>query len=77
MAWYSVIRSCVTLMVTTENGTRYQVNPDRSVTPVDAETAIAISPDDAHVVVRADEETLGFYYVWPMGYTPGAHKADR
>ncbi|MCY4071871.1 MAG: hypothetical protein OXG60_11285 [Chloroflexi bacterium] len=58
------------LMITTENGTRYQVNPDRSVTPVDAETAIAISPDDAHVVIRADEETLGFYYVWPLGYTP-------
>ena len=58
------------LMITTENGTRYQVNPDRSVTPVDAETAIAISPDDAHVVMRADEKTLGFYYVWPMGYTP-------
>ncbi len=58
------------LMITTENGTRYQVNPDRSVTPVDGETAIAISPDDAHVVIRADEETLGFYYVWPLGYTP-------
>jgi len=52
------------LMITTENGTRYQVNPDRSVTPVDAGTAHFISPDDAHVAWRIDEETLGFYYVW-------------
>lgn len=57
------------LMITTESGARYQVNPDRSVTKVETETAIAISPDDAHMVVRADEETLAFYYVWPMGYT--------
>ena len=56
------------LMITTENGTRYQLNPDRSVTPLDAETVLFISPDDAHVVVPADEETLAFYYVWPMGY---------
>ncbi|MCY4018067.1 MAG: hypothetical protein OXG39_01540 [Chloroflexi bacterium] len=58
------------LMITTETGARYQVNPDRSVTPVDEETAIAVSPDDSHVAIRADEETLGFYYVWPLGYTP-------
>ncbi|MCY3781265.1 MAG: hypothetical protein OXG78_13210 [Chloroflexi bacterium] len=58
------------LLITTENSTRYQVNPDRSVTAVDAETALFISPDDAHVAVRVDGETLGFYYVWPLGYTP-------
>ena len=55
------------LMITTENGTRYQVNPDRTVTPVLEDSAIAISPDDAHVVVRADESTLAFYYVWDKG----------
>ncbi len=58
------------LMIVTEKGTRYQVNPDRSVTIVDAETALFISPDDSHVAIRVDDETLGFYYVWPLGYTP-------
>ena len=57
------------LMITTENGTRYQVNPDRTVIPVLEDSAIAISPDDSHVVVRADESTLAFYYVWDKGYT--------
>ena len=57
------------LMITTENGTRYQVNPDRSVTPVKAGTAHFVSPDDAHVAFRIDDDTLGFYYVWPSGYT--------
>ena len=58
------------LNITTERGTRYQVNPDRSVTAVDSDTALFISPDDSHVAVRVDDETLGFYYVWPLGYTP-------
>ena len=58
------------LSITTESGTRYQVNPDRSLTAVDSETALFISPDDSHVAVRVDDDTLGFYYVWPLGYTP-------
>ena len=58
------------LMITTENGTRYRVNPDRSVSPVELETVRFISPDDAHVALRVDNETMGFYFVWPFGYTP-------
>ena len=58
------------LMISTETGTRYQVNPDRSVTAVGAETARFVSPDDAHVALRVDDDTLGFYYVWPHGYSP-------
>ena len=58
------------LMITTENGTRYRVNPDRSVMPVDAGTAHFISPDDAHVALHIDRGTLGFTYVWPSGHTP-------
>ena len=57
------------LMITTENGARYQVNPDRNVTPVEAGTAQFISPDDAHIALRVDEATLGFNYVWRKGYT--------
>ncbi len=57
------------LNIKTENGTRYRVSPDRSVTLVDAETVLMVSPDDAHVAIHADEETLAFYYVWPYGYT--------
>ena len=58
------------LMLTTEKGTRYQVNPDRSVRPVQAETARFISPDAAHVATRIDEDTLGFTYISTGGYTP-------
>jgi len=58
------------LMITTENGARYQVNPDRSVTPVKAETARFISPDNAHVAMRIDENTLGFTYIWTSGPSP-------
>ncbi len=58
------------LMISTETGARYQVNPDRSVTAVGAETARFVSPDDAHVALRVDDDTLGFYYVWPHGYSP-------
>jgi len=57
------------LMITTEKGIRYQVNPDRSVSAVDGETVRYISPDDAHVALRVDDETVGFYYVWPFGYS--------
>ena len=48
------------LMITTETGTRFQVNPDRSVTPVPADAPIAMSPDGAHWAYRLDEDTLGF-----------------
>ncbi len=58
------------LMITTEHGSGYQVNPDRSVTAIGAETARYISPDDAHVALPVDDDTLGFYYVWPHGYSP-------
>lgn len=61
------------LMITTESGARYQVNPDRSVAPVEAGTVRYISPDDAHVALQVDEETLGFYYVWPHGYSEENH----
>ena len=58
------------LLITTDNSTRYQVNPDRSVTAIDPQTALYVSPDDSHVAVRVDDDRLGFYYVWPLGYTP-------
>lgn len=58
------------LMITTDKGTRYRVNPDRSVSAVESETARYISPDDAHVALPVDDETMGFYYVWPFGYSP-------
>ena len=48
------------LMITTEKGTRYQVNPDRSVTPVPANSPLAMSPDTAHWAYRLDDDTLGF-----------------
>ena len=48
------------LSVTTENGTRYQVNPDRSVKPLSASAPVAMSPDGAHWAYRVDDNTLGF-----------------
>ena len=57
------------LEIKTVAGTRYRVNPDRSVRPLEAHEPIAISPDGAHVVLRADDHTLGFYYIWDKGYT--------
>ncbi len=47
------------LMITTENGTRYQVNPDRSVKTLPASAPFAMSPDGAHWALRLDEDTLG------------------
>jgi hypothetical protein len=52
------------LNVTTEKGTRYQINPDRSVKKMEANGPIAISPDGAHLAFRADDETLAFQYIW-------------
>ena len=48
------------LTITTEMGTRYQVNPDRSVMPIPDDAPIAKSPDGAHWAYRLDEDTLGF-----------------
>ena len=48
------------LMITTETGARYQVNPDRSVMPLPSGAPIAVSPDGAHWAHRLDEDTLGF-----------------
>lgn len=52
------------LEITTENGTRYQVNPDRSVREMPTDGALAISPDGAHVAFRLDDRTLAFQYIW-------------
>ena len=48
------------LMITTEKGARFQVNPDRSVMAVPADAPIAMSPDGAHWAHRLYEDTLGF-----------------
>lgn len=52
------------LTLTTENGTRYQVNPNRSVMKLDEDAPLAISPDGAHVAFAVDEETIAFQYIW-------------
>ena len=52
------------LMVTTENGTRYQVNPDRSVHELPEDAPISISPDGAHVAYQSDEGGIEFHYIW-------------
>lgn len=52
------------LTLTTENGTHYQVNPDRSVLPLPEDGPLAISPDGAHVAFREDENIIAFQYIW-------------
>lgn len=52
------------LNITTENGTRYQLNPDRSVTELGEDAPLAISPDGAHVAHRVDENSISFQYIW-------------
>ena len=52
------------LMFQTEKGTRYQINPDRSVIRLAESAPVAISPDGAHVAVRIDSETIRFQYIW-------------
>lgn len=52
------------LMFETEYGTRYQLNPDRSVIRLADDAPIAISPDGAHVAVRIDSETIRFQDIW-------------
>lgn len=52
------------LNITTENGTRYQINPDRSVTELPEDAPLAISPDGAHVAFRAEDDSIAFQYIW-------------
>ena len=52
------------LNITTENGTRYQINPDRSLTRLAEDAPLAISPDGAHVAFQVDEETIAFQYIY-------------
>lgn len=52
------------LNITTELGERYRLNPDRSVTWLDAaKYPIAISNDGSHVLFRLDDGELGFQYL--------------
>lgn len=52
------------LNITTENGTHYQVNPDRSVSELPDDGPLAISPDGAHVAFRVDDARIGLQYIW-------------
>ncbi len=52
------------LTITTQSGQKYQLNPDRSVLPLDLKTyPLAISNDGSHVVFKLDDERLGFQYL--------------
>ena len=52
------------LIITTESGERYRLNPDRSVTWLDrVNDPIAISNDGSHVMFRINESELGFQYL--------------
>ncbi|MDE2747591.1 MAG: hypothetical protein OXI34_01370 [Chloroflexota bacterium] len=52
------------LLVTLEDGTLLHVNPDRSLSFLGEDDPIAISPDGAHTVYRAGDDTLVFNYIW-------------
>ena len=52
------------LNITSEKGTRYQVNPDRSVIQLPDSAPLAISPDGAHVAFKLDENTIAFQPIW-------------
>jgi hypothetical protein len=52
------------LNVTTTDGTRYQINPDRSVMRLPDDAPLAISPDGAHVAFLLDDDTISFQYIW-------------
>ena len=56
------------LLVTLEDGTRLQVNPDRSLTVLGDDDPIAISPDGAHTIYREGDSTLVFNYIWGEGF---------
>ena len=58
------------LLVTLEDGTRLQVNPDRSLTVHGDDDPIAISPDGAHTIHREGDSTLVFNYIWGEGFMP-------
>lgn len=55
------------LNITTEDGTRYQLNPDRSISLMNDENLIAQSPDGAHLALREDDTSimLNFAYSSP------------
>lgn len=50
--------------ITTEKGTRYQINPDRSVMKVEDDSLLAVSADGAHLVYRADSTTISLRPAW-------------
>jgi len=52
------------LNVTTENGTRYQINPDRSIKQLAEGAPLSIAPDGSHMAFKLDEQTIGFQYYW-------------
>ena len=52
------------LMIATEKGTQYQLNPDRSVIRLRDDAPIAVSPDGAHVAMRVDGDTIRFQDIW-------------
>jgi hypothetical protein len=52
------------LDVVTENGTRYQINPDRSLSQLPDTAPLAISTDGAHVAFKLDDNIIGFQYYW-------------
>ncbi len=56
------------LLVTLQDGTRLQVNPDRSLTVLGDDDPIAISPDGAHTIYREGSDTLVFNYIWGKQY---------
>ena len=58
------------LEVTLENGKRYHVNPDRSLSELPKDAPIAISPDGAHTIHRGESGTLYFNYIWGKQYMP-------
>lgn len=60
------------LNITTANGTRYQVNPDRSLMQLPDDYPLAISPDGSHVAYRTDDGRIAFQYIWTTyQYTQG------
>ena len=62
------------LMIATQTGTRYRVNPDRSVQQLPADAPIAISPDGAHSAFRVDE-SIHFEHIHLDGAGDHPHTA--
>ena len=61
------------LTLTTESGTRYQINPDRSLSELPADAPLAISPDGAHVAFRFDENTILMQSISTIYQPPEEH----